>query len=247
MTDTLRVTTSIHRRAEYSLKSNRISSRATKGTLSPVARATQAPSYVIPPSAACQERANRSRNRRTFLQILDDTKAERVSRLKDRAFRANQIAKATSGATRVSCYTIKSQAINALLRIGAATLCTLEIGTPTPAPGISFSGGGGSTRFLPVWIWQLGLWYKSNSPWSWNRRYAWESPMYKALVIDAEESHAANMMRVLENVGSRQRGVRAFKRHVSMAVKWAQRCCSAFQPACVTRISMWLSSSLEAK
>jgi hypothetical protein len=80
--------------------------------------------------------------RRTFAQILESLHPANIRRLKDRAFKANSLAKTTVGRSRDVCYQLKNRSINTLLRHGAANLCTLECSFRTAELGIVFAGGG---------------------------------------------------------------------------------------------------------
>jgi hypothetical protein len=92
-------------------------------------------------SAGRNARRNRKR-KMTFDRILSAVQSENISRLKDRAFAANRLAKITAGTSRQICYRTKDKAINALLRYRAASLSALELSVREAEIGIAFVGGG---------------------------------------------------------------------------------------------------------
>jgi hypothetical protein len=83
--------------------------------------------------------------RPTFDSILTSVKAGNIERLKDRAFQANHIAKATKGSYRDACYKIKNKAISALFKHNAAFVNSVRVPFSTSQEaeiGVSFAGGG---------------------------------------------------------------------------------------------------------
>jgi hypothetical protein len=80
--------------------------------------------------------------KRTFAAILSAAQRDNVTRLKDRAFVANRVAKSISGISRRLCYQVKDKAISALVRCGAASVYTFEVLTHGVELGVAFAGGG---------------------------------------------------------------------------------------------------------
>jgi signal transduction histidine kinase len=78
----------------------------------------------------------------TFREILADVRYANICRLKNHAFAANQVGKAAIGKSRRICYRLKSETINALVRLHAASLCTIELSLEEPLIGVQFVGGG---------------------------------------------------------------------------------------------------------
>lgn len=107
----------------------------------------QAPSESRPlpftsPSYTCQGKTRFRRSNRTFEAILNATRRDNISRLKDRAFVANRLAKVIIGPARRLCYQIKDHAISALVRHGAASVYTVEVLVHGTELGVAFAGGG---------------------------------------------------------------------------------------------------------
>jgi hypothetical protein len=80
--------------------------------------------------------------RMTFKETLADVRSANICRLKNHAFAANQVAKVAIGKSRRICYRRKSETINALVRLRAASLCTVELSLEEPLIGVQFVGGG---------------------------------------------------------------------------------------------------------
>jgi hypothetical protein len=80
--------------------------------------------------------------RMTFKEILAEARSANICRLKNHAFAANQVAKTAIGKSRKICYDLKSKTINALVRLHAASLCTIELSLEEPLIGVQFVGGG---------------------------------------------------------------------------------------------------------
>ncbi len=77
-----------------------------------------------------------------FAAILKNVRSLNIRRLKDRAFLANRLAKIAVGASRATCYRLKDEAVNALVRQGAACLHSVD-GLPYgPTIGLAFIDGG---------------------------------------------------------------------------------------------------------
>ena len=79
---------------------------------------------------------------KTFKAILSAVRHNNISRLKDRAFVANRLAKVIAGSSRRLCYRIKDEAISALVRHGAASVYTVELLVHGAELGVAFAGGG---------------------------------------------------------------------------------------------------------
>jgi len=81
-------------------------------------------------------------NNGTFAAILKNARSLNIRRLKDRAFLANRLAKIAVGTSRTTCYRLKDEAVNALVRHGAACLHSVD-GLPYgPTIGLAFINGG---------------------------------------------------------------------------------------------------------
>jgi hypothetical protein len=74
----------------------------------------------------------------TFAAILEIARPEIISRLKDRAFIANRVAKVAVGSSRQAAYAVKDAAMHTLVRVGAGRMLRLY----GRAVGVEFSGGG---------------------------------------------------------------------------------------------------------
>jgi hypothetical protein len=92
----------------------------------------------------CQgtHRAKRSGGAKTFKAILNAARRDNISRLKDRAFVSNRLAKVITGSSRRLCYQIKDEAISALVLHGAASVYTVEVLVHGTELGVAFAGGG---------------------------------------------------------------------------------------------------------
>ncbi len=78
--------------------------------------------------------------------MVSSTKIEcgrEITRLKDRAFTANRMAKVSKDQARESFYRTKDAAINALLKAGWAFVDGVDWSAPDPTIGVRFVGGGG--------------------------------------------------------------------------------------------------------
>ena len=76
----------------------------------------------------------------TFDSILQAVRQSNIQRLKNRAFAVNRLAKLVAGPSRSVCYRVKDEAINALVKHGAAFLHSLEPSSCGPTLGIAFAG-----------------------------------------------------------------------------------------------------------
>jgi hypothetical protein len=77
-----------------------------------------------------------------FRDIIKAVQQRNVVRLKDRAFAANRLAKATTSQSRATCYRVKDAAINALLRHDSAFVDVVDLSSSEAIIGIRFAGGG---------------------------------------------------------------------------------------------------------
>lgn len=101
------------------------------------------PSNLNPEVINCQATRFPSQRRGpTFVAILQAVRQSNVQRLKNRAFAVNRLAKLVAGPSRSVCYKVKDEAINALVKHGAAFLHSLEPSSYGPTLGIAFAGGG---------------------------------------------------------------------------------------------------------
>jgi len=80
--------------------------------------------------------------RTRFASILRSVRRSNIQRLKNRAFLANRLAKIAVGTSRAKCYQLKDEAINALVRHGAAFLHSVECLPYGPTLGLAFVDGG---------------------------------------------------------------------------------------------------------
>jgi hypothetical protein len=72
----------------------------------------------------------------------DVERDQNIARIKQRAFTANQRAKASKDQTREALYRNKDAAINELLKAGRAFVNGVDWSAPDPIIGISFRSGG---------------------------------------------------------------------------------------------------------
>jgi hypothetical protein len=116
--------------------------RAVRADTVSFAPSESRPLFCSAPSRSCQGGDRSSRRKRTFEAILSTVRHKNISRLKDRAFVANRLAKVIVGPSRRLCYQIKDDAISALVRHGAAFVYTVEVLLHGAELGVAFAGGG---------------------------------------------------------------------------------------------------------
>jgi hypothetical protein len=143
MTDTRRATTG--RRDGAAIPSNLRSSQPEyliTHNIRPPSRQDAAKTHLSVQSSMERKTHSHRNGRMTFNEALASVRPANICRLKNHAFAANEVAKMTTGKSRMISYRIKDRAINTLLGHCVALLCTLELSVWESVIGIAFAGGG---------------------------------------------------------------------------------------------------------